>query len=262
MVIFLLLPSVEATDSVNFNHDHKSYNSLLKKFVENGQVNYAGLKSKPELLERYLFSLNRVKETQFKSWSKAQQLAFLINLYNAATLKLIIDHYPIKSIKKIGSFFKGPWDRPVVKLFDKTITLNHLEHQMISKQHNEPRIHLALVCAAKGCPPLRDEAYIAGKIDTQLNDQTKQFLSNQLKFRIDFKNKTVYLSPIFKWYGNEFISKYTPRQGFHGLNKKEQAIMNFCSKHLSVSKQQFLTKSGYSVKFLNYDWSLNKIVNH
>jgi Protein of unknown function, DUF547 len=259
LVIFLLLPSVQSADSINFDHTHKLYSVQLKKFVKNGQVDYAGLKKEPRVLERYLFNLSRVKEPEFKSWTKAQQLAFLINLYNAATLQLIIDHYPVTSIKKIGSWLKGPWDQSVVKLFGKTITLNNLEHQIIRKQHNEARIHLALVCAAKGCPPLRNEAYIAERLDAQLDDQTKQFLSNRLKFRIDIRRKTVYLSPIFKWYGDDFVRKYTPNQRFHGLNKTEQAVMNFCGKHLSVSKQQFLIKGGYSVKYLNYDWSLNKI---
>lgn len=265
MSVFLLLLTIgvscvaqSAKVKKGLEPQHTLYNHVLHKFVKAGRVDYAGLKKEPKVLERYLFTLSRIKEPQFKNWTKDQQLAWLINLYNATTLKLIIDHYPVKSIKKIGSFFKGPWDQPVVKLFGTTITLNKLEHQIIRPQYNEPRIHLALVCAAKGCPPLRSEAYIAKKLDAQLEDQTRQFLRNRLKFRINTRYKTVYLSPIFKWYGNDFVSKYAPKQGFSNLNKTEQAVMNFCSKHLSTSKQQFLIKGGYAIKFLDYDWSLNK----
>ncbi|MCF6174783.1 MAG: DUF547 domain-containing protein [Victivallaceae bacterium] len=247
-----------ATIKDKFNHNHSLYSDVLKKVVKIGMVNYKELKNSPKSLERYLFSLSRVKEKQFKSWTKAQQLAFLINLYNAATLQLIIDHYPVTSIKKIGSWFKDPWDQPVVKLFGKKITLNHLEHQIIRKQYNEPRIHVALVCAANGCPPLRNEAYTGAKLNVQLDDQTKQFLNNPLKFRIDRRAKVVYLSSIFKWYGNDFVSKYSPKQGFTGLNKTQQAIMNFCSHYLKTKEQQFLFKGGYTVSFLNYDWALNK----
>jgi Protein of unknown function, DUF547 len=259
MLLMLIIanPGCFADEKKSYDHNHTLYNKVLQQFVKNGQVDYAELKKNPQPLERYLFKINRVDKQQFNKWQKNQQLALLINLYNAATLKLIIDNYPVTSIKKIGTVFKGPWDQPVVKLFDTTITLNHLEHQIIRKRYNEPRIHLALVCAAKGCPPLRNEAYIAEKLDEQLNDQTKQFLSNRLNFKINRQAKVVYLSPIFKWYGNDFRLSHTPEKGYNGLNKTDQAVVNFCSLYLSASEQKFLSAGDYSIKFLNYDWSLN-----
>ncbi len=242
----------------SFDHNHQLYSEILQSNVKTGMVNYKKLKKTPKSLNAYLFKLSRVKKSQFNQWSKQQQLAFLINLYNATTLKLIIDHYPLTSIKRIGNWLRGPWDQPVVKLFGKRITLNNLEHQVIRQRYNEPRIHLALVCAAKGCPVLRNEAYTAKKLNAQLNSQTKQLLRNPFKFRIDRQAKIVYISPIFKWYGGDFISKYSPKNGFNGFNKQQQSVMNFCSKYLAPREQQLLRKGGYSIKFLSYDWSLNE----
>ena len=128
--------------------EHSMLNRLLNTYVQKGRVDYAGLKNNRQDLDRYLAELSRVKETAFKRWTKNERLAFLINLYNADTLQLIIDHYPVKRIKDIGGFIKGPWKQPVVKLFGKTITLNTLEHDIIRKRFNEPRVHAALVCAA------------------------------------------------------------------------------------------------------------------
>ena len=199
----------------------------------------------------------RISEEQFNSWTQSQRLAFLINLYNAATLKLIVDHYPVKSIKDIGSLFKGPWDQPVVRLFGKTTTLNHLEHDILRKQYSEPRVHMTLVCAAKGCPRLRSEAYLAEKLDEQLDDQSRGYLSSPVGLNVDRKKKVVYFSSIFKWYGEDFVAKYSPTSGFTGLDKTERAVANFCSGYLISADRDFLSTGGYSVKYLDYDWSLN-----
>ena len=189
---------------------------------------------------------------------ESERLAFLINLYNASTLELIIDHYPVKSIKDIGGFFKGPWDEDVVRLFGKTITLDNLEHDIIRKDYNEPRIHLALVCAAKGCPPLRSEAYVADRLDAQLDDQSRRFLASPAGLRIDHGKKAVFFSSIFKWYGKDFVDRYSPAAGFSDLDKTERAVAHFCSDYLSPGDGDYLKSGGYSVKYLDYDWSLNE----
>ena len=170
MLFASLLLTAAGAGAAEFGHTHAAYDALLKQFVADGRVDYQGLESDSSALDHYLDSIAAISEATFNAWTKPAQLAFLINLYNAATLKLIVDHYPIKSIKNIGSFFKGPWDQPVVRLFGQTITLDNLEHDIIRKDYSEPRIHLALVCAAKGCPPLISEAYVAGRLDDQLDD--------------------------------------------------------------------------------------------
>jgi len=262
MAAFLLaVVSASLADVVSaqaFDQTYDSYDKVLKAYVTDGRVNYSGLKKAPNVLDPYLDSAAGVPEEQFNSWTEFQRLAFLINLYNAATLKLILDHYPVKSIKDIGSFFKGPWDQPVVRVFGKSVTLNHLEHDILRKLYSEPRIHMVLVCAAKGCPPLRSEAYLAEKLDEQLDDQSRRYLVSPAGLSIDREKKGVYFSSIFKWYGEDFIARYAPATGFTGLDKTERAVANFCSPYLTAADSNFLAVGGYSVKYLDYDWSLNE----
>lgn len=256
--LYLLYSTIAPAAEQVFDPNHTLYDNALNEFVKEGLVDYAELNRNPHSLNRYLTDLSQVKEPVFKSWEGNQQLAYLINLYNAATLKLIVDYYPVKSIKDIGGFFKGPWGQPVVKLFEDTITLNTLEHKIIRKNYNEPRIHVALVCAAKGCPPLRSEAYTGEKLNRQLENQSKVFLDSHKGMQINRQNRVVYLSPIFKWYGKDFVNKYTPESGFKGFNRTEQAVLNFCSEYLSEEDHKYLQTAGYSVENLDYDWSLNE----
>jgi len=209
--------------------------ALLKDHVVNGRVDYRALKADPAPLKTYLAEAGAVTESTFGGWSEQQQLAFLINLYNAATLQLIVDHYPVESIKDIGSFFKGPWDQPAVPMFGKTITLNTLEHKIIRPQYNEPRVHMALVCAAKGCPLLRSEAYTAERLNEQLDDQSRQYLATPAGLVIDRNKGTASISSIFKWYGDDFASVPTFVEMYSG-----ESI------------------DGLKIKYLSYDWSLNE----
>jgi len=206
-VVSLALLVWSLADAADFDQSHAPFDSVLKSYVKDARVNYSALKAHPQELDRFLDQVAAVSETGFKRWTEKQQIAFLINAYNAYTLRLILDHYPVKSIKDIGTLFKGPWDQPVVHLFGRTLTLNTVEHKMLRKDYSEPRIHFALVCAAKGCPPLRGEAYVADRLDEQLDDQARQFLADSQKNRVDASRRTVYISPIFKWYGEDFEKK-------------------------------------------------------
>lgn len=215
--------------------DGTPFDPLFRTYVENGRVDYRALQANRLPLTRALAAAAAVTESQFDTWDKNRQLAFLINLYNAATLELIVDHYPVKSIKDIGNLFKGPWDQPVVPLFGKKITLNHLEHEIIRKRYNDPRVHLALVCAAKGCPPLRSEAYTAEKLNEQLDDQSRIYLASPAGLVIDRPRGEARISSIFKWYGDDFPS-----------------VKTFVETH---SRQSL---NGLKIRYLDYDWSLNE----
>ena len=206
-------------------------------------MDYAGLKADPAQLNGYLGQLAAVKESDFNKWSEEQQLAMLINLYNAATLKLIIDHYPVKSIKDIGGLFKKPWDIESLTLFGKPTTLDHVEHGLLRKKYDEPRIHFAIVCAAKGCPALRPGAYTAAQLDAQLNEQGEKFLRDSSKNRIDASNKTIYLSKIFKWFEEDFT--------------KNGSLTDFVKPYFTRAGSKGLNDS-FKVKHTDYDWSLNK----
>lgn len=256
-ILSALFVSITMAQTTEMDHNYTAFTTILQTHVKDGMVDYQGIKTAPKHLNYTLEKWGAISKNEFNSWNEKQQLAFLFNIYNASTIKLIINHYPVDSIKDIGGFFKGPWDQDVVTLFGKTTTLDNLEHKILRKNYNEPRLHMALVCAAKGCPPLRNEAYTVESFDAQLDDQAKQLLNNQLKFKINRNQKTVYLSAIFKWYGDDFIAKYSPTTGFNNLSKKEKAVTNYISQYLPKKDQQFLQPGHYTVEYLRYDWSLN-----
>lgn len=241
-MLVILAAGGAAADS--FDHTHNHWTDALRRFVVDGRVDYARLKTNRADLDKYLGELASVPLREFQSWNTNQQLAFLINLYNAETVQLIIDHYPVDSIKDIGGWMTKPWDLKCVNLFGKTVTLDTIEHGMIRKNYKEPRIHFALVCAARGCPPLRSEAYVAEQLDAQLDDQVLVFLATPEKNRIDTENKTLYLSPIFKWYGEDF-QKYT------------RGVQYFLSRYYPKVDERALRDGAYKIYYTDYDWSLN-----
>ncbi len=235
-----------AVRAQDFDQTHSGFDTVLKTYVENGQVDYAGLKRSRRELDRYLSSLAAVDEKEFKTWPTTDRLAFLVNLYNGATLKLIVDHYPVKSIKDIGGFFRGPWKQRVVILFGKTITLNTLEHEIIRKQFDEPRVHAALVCAAQGCPPLRPEAYVGARLEAQLAEQMRTFLADSTKNHVDVRSGKIWLSRIFKWYGKDFTKNGKTLLGSLAPYWPEQAAARLKSRR------------DWDIAYTDYDWSLNE----
>ncbi len=143
----------------------------------------------------------------------------------------------------------------------KEITLDYIEHKILRREFQEPRIHMALVCAARGCPPLRQEPYMAEMLNDQLDDQTRRFLSEPNNFMIDKEKRLVYLSAIFKWYGKDFIGSYVPETGFKKRNRKEKAVLYFISLYLQEKDRKYLEKRSYRIKYINYDWTLNENEN-
>ena len=244
IVSALALGFAASSSPAEFDQTHKPFDQVLHHYVKAARVDYQGLKASPEELNRYLDQVAAVGKSDFKQWNEKQQLAFLINAYNAYTLRLIADHYPVKSIKDIGSILNGPWDQPVVKLFGQTITLNTLEHGILRKDYAEPRIHFALVCAAKGCPPLRNEAYVGARLDEQLDDQAKNFLANSSKNRVEAQKHVVYLSPIFKWYGEDF-------------GKDSRSVLKFVRQYFPEREAKELGQGEFKIKYTDYNWSLN-----
>ncbi len=232
---FLICLSLAAAVSSAQRFDFSIYDELLTKHVEAGRVDYSALQADQAGLNDFLIRAGKLSGEDFSRWPENYQLAFLINLYNAATLRLVLEHYPVAGIKEIGTFFKGPWDQPVVPMFGKTVTLNELEHGIIRKQYNEPRVHMALVCAAKGCPPLRSEAYMAEKLDKQLDDQSRRYLSGPAGLVVNPAKGEARISAIFKWYGRDFSS-----------------VPAFVEQYSGESIR------GLKIRYLKYDWSLNE----
>jgi len=238
---------------------HDSWNALVTKNVvaiNNGhstEVDYAAIKLQHKELKSYLDSLTAVTQSEFDGWEKPKQLAFLINAYNAWTVELILTKYPdLKSIKDLGSFFSSPWSKEFVPLLGKTRSLDDIEHGLIrgSGKYNDPRIHFAVNCASIGCPALREEAYTADTLESQLQEQTVRFLSDTT--RNIAKDNTLSVSSIFKWYGDDF------EKGFRGTNTLGEFMLQYPDALKLMPNQQKALKSGeMKIKFLDYNWDLN-----
>jgi len=213
--------------------------------VQNGRVDYAKLNAAPAELDSYLKEIAAVPAAEFARWPEADRLALLINLYNAQTLRLIINHYPLKSIRSIGTLPGAAWRELIVRQGGRIMTLDHLENKVIRVEYNEPRIHFALVCAAVSCPPLRSEPYTGARLDAQLAEQTTVFLATPELNRYDAATGTLHLSPIFKWYAEDFT-------------KPAGSLAAYVKPFLPAAQRAALTDPAkVKVKFTDYDWALN-----
>ena len=186
---FILILASWGSSAISFGGvDDSLYGELLKKYVTNGVVDYQGFKNEEDKLDRYLHVLEK---TDTKTLSRNEQFAFYINAYNAWTIKLVLTAYPgIKSIKDLGSLFRSPWKRKIVRIDGDVLTLDNVEHDILRPHFKDPRIHFAVNCASKSCPPLRSEPYRADNFDHQLNEMTESFVNdpkyNRLKIEHPF----------------------------------------------------------------------------
>jgi rSAM/selenodomain-associated transferase 2 len=237
-----------------FDSSHALFEKTLQQVNDQGLIDYRSLKDQPKDLNDYLLTLAKVSGAEIEKWPRDEKIAFWINAYNAFTLKAIIDHYPIKSIRDID----GVWKHPIYLVAGKKRSLDEIEHEILRKKFNEPRIHMALVCAAMSCPPLGETAFTGLQLEQQLKDQSSAFLSNLNHFRIDKEARKVYLSSIFNWFGDDFIKTYTPKTGFAKKSSQEKAVLNFIAGHSSAGDREFLQSGQYNVDYLDYDWALNE----
>ncbi|MDD2943549.1 MAG: DUF547 domain-containing protein [bacterium] len=233
----------------DFDQQHLIWGAVLSENVirrgPETKINYQNIKTHPELLNAYLAGLSKVSQGQFDTFSKDQQLAFLINAYNAFTVKLIVENYPVKSIKDLGSWVQSPWKKRFISLLDKNLSLDEIEHGMIRKLFDEPRIHFAVNCASIGCPALRETPFTADNLSSQLEDSAVDFLNDKSRNYFDSSNNTFHLSAIFKWYGDDFSR--------HGT------IQSFVADRIQSTRTKPNLFLSATVEFLDYDWRLNHL---
>jgi hypothetical protein len=221
------------------NVDHTLYAELLNAYVNNGFVDYQGLNTEEAKLDQYLKVL---EETETKMLPRNEQFAFYINAYNAWTIKLILSGYPgIKSIKDLGSLFKSPWKKKIARIDGDLITLDNIEHDILRSRFQDPRIHFAVNCASKSCPPLGSEPYQGDILDQQLTEMTEAFINDAERNHL--QGNTLYVSKIFKWYAEDF----------------NHDIVGFFMKYARGELLEALKKNQTEIKveYLDYDWSLN-----
>ncbi|AFH49680.1 Hypothetical protein IALB_1974 [Ignavibacterium album JCM 16511] len=231
--------------------DHQLFTDVLKKYVINGLVDYKNLKN-DKTLDKYLTELSN---TNPDNLNRNQKLAFWINAYNAFTLQIVRDNYPIESItelhtggKVIGYLLgKTVWDKEFIPINNKKYSLNDIEHKILRKM-SEPRIHFAIVCASISCPQLLNEAYEADKIDSQLENQTRKFINDKTRNHFDLKNRKANISEIFNWFGEDF-------------GKTDENILKFISNYVSddISKDIKTNISKWNISFNDYNWNLNEL---
>jgi hypothetical protein len=247
--------------------DYDDYAEVLRTHINGkGLVDYKQLKTNPERLLSYIDAIARLPRSRYEKWDEQARMAFWINAYNGLTLKAIIDNYPIKasfwrsrlypknSIRQIS----GVWDGIEFAVMGRKLTLEHIEHKILRAQFNEPKIHVALVCAALGCPVLRNEPYVGSQLEEQLDDQARQFLGDRRKFRIDRSRDVVYLSPIFKWFGKDFVRTYALAERLGRHDGQTSAVLNFVTGYLDETDMRYVRAGSFKVKYLDYDWSLNE----
>ncbi|AFL84617.1 Protein of unknown function, DUF547 [Belliella baltica DSM 15883] len=221
---------------------HEDFDALLKKYVSaTGVVNYKGLMNDKAKLNQYCELLSNNAPDR-NTWSKNEQLAYWINAYNAFTLKLIVDNYPVKSIQDLHPKVKIPlintvWHIKFFKIGGQDANLDEIEHKILRKEFEEPRIHFAINCASISCPPLLNEAFVSTKIDSQLDRVAKSFINDTRRNKIS--SNQIEISKIFSWFKGDFT--------------KNGNIIDYLNKY---SKVKINPKAKDS--YLDYDWSLNE----
>jgi hypothetical protein len=245
----------------SFDHQHAAWTVLLKKHVvllDGGkatQLRYAGMANERAALKSYLASLSNVSTSTFESFTKPQQMAFLINAYNAYTVELILTRYPkLASIKELGTLLQSPWKKEFVPLLGKTMSLDGIEHEQLRPRgrFDDPRIHFAVNCASIGCPALREEAFVASQLDAQLDEQARRFMSDRSRNRWNATKQQLEVSKIFDWYGEDF------RLGHKGITSLTAFSARYADQLADApADRERLRGQSVKVEFLDYDWKLN-----
>lgn len=226
--------------------------TLQRAVTPEGRVRYAALKADPAGLDAFLASLAFGSPGDLAKLPEADRIAFWINAYNAITLKTIIDNYPIhasgfsalrypaSSIRQVS----GAWSNRDWTVLGAKVSLDDIEHGTLRKQFREPRVHMALVCAALGCPPLRDEPYEGAGLGEQLDGQARRYLASPAGLQLDAGNHKVAVSSIFKWFASDF--------------EKTGGVRAFLTRYAPEAARAALADTQTTITYLDYDWTLNE----
>ncbi|TWU23223.1 hypothetical protein Pla52o_27590 [Novipirellula galeiformis] len=238
------LSEAYADNAAGPSFDHAAFDSLLGRYVDaEGWVDYIGLKANVAELDAYLES---IAAAPLDEMGRDEKLALLINAYNASTLKLILDHYPIRSIQQIAE--ETRWDAVRWNIGGNVWSLNQIEHEQIRPKFIEPRVHFALVCAASSCPPLRNEAFTAARLERQLHEQSQYVHDHATWFRFDRETSTASLTKLYSWYGGDFT-------------QVAGSPLEFASRYAPSLEQTLAAGVTPQIEWLPYEWELNSLSN-
>ncbi len=241
-----------ATAALAQDHSHAAWDGLLRKHVvllgggKASQLDYAGMARERAALKVYLDGLSLVSQEDFERWPRAERMAFLINAYNAFAVEKVLTRYPaIGSIWDFGRIFGNPFKDEFFTLLGRKRSLDGIEHRLLRPVFREPRVHYAVNCASVGCPMLREEAYAAARLDAQLEEQARRFLSDRSRNRYDAGSGRLQVSRIFDWYAEDF----EPRARYFAAHADLLAG--------DAAARAAISAGRAPVEFLDYDWTLN-----
>jgi hypothetical protein len=245
-----------------FDHDYATYAEVLKRHVRYPRVDYAALQAHRTLLDRLVAEFDSTAARSEPGWGRDRRMAFWINAYNAFTLRVVVDHYPIRgswlslyprsSIRQIG----GVWTDITWRAAGRTVTLDDIEHRILRPTFRDARIHFAVNCASVSCPPLAVEPYRAATLDEQLDAAARRFLASPEGLRVS--GDTLQVSSLFKWYGDDFIAEYAALVSGR-RDAGERAVLGAIVRFGPARAAEIARAGKARITYLPYDWSLNDI---
>ncbi len=246
--------------------DHQPLDILLKRHVnESGRVDYEGLLAERKRLDDYVASLGAVEKKSLLTWPRGEQMTFYINAYNALTLVRILDHWPpagwgILNPKLSIKNIPGVWNKTTNLVAGEQLTLDDIEHKILRGRFKDARIHAALVCGSNGCPALPRGAFVTETLEGQLDERFRNFARDPAKNRVDRQRGIIILSPIFKWYHEDF-DEYAAELGNEKTSNPSArgyaGPLGFLAHYATPEDAAFIKTGVYKVRFSDYDWSLN-----
>jgi len=242
-----------------FDHGHAAWDALVKKHVrwlpdnKQSRVDYVGFRDDRAALKQVLERYSAVPAAEFDGWSKGQQMAFLINAYNAFTIELVLRQYPdLKSIKDMGSLLQPVWRKKFFTLLDGQRHLDWIEHDQLRGRHPDWRVHAAVNSASIGGPALRNEAFTAPQLDAQLDDGMLRFMNDRTRNRA--RDGRLEVSPLFTWFRDDF------EKGTRGVWRLEDLFARYAAQlNDDPSEQSKVRAKTMPITYLDYDWSLNAL---
>jgi hypothetical protein len=252
LVLGLLASPGSARPVQGFDHAHAAWTDVLKVCVRDGGFDYAKLKQDRTSLDAYLAALHAVTPAELAGWDEKQRFAFWINAYNAHCIQKVVDEYPLKSIKKLSGAFglNSVFDQEFIPMKahhpdeGDELSLNDIEHKILRAKFKDARVHAAINCASKSCPPLRAEAFMAERLDAQLDEQMKAFVNDPARNKLDPARKELELSEIFKWFAEDF-------------ERDAKTVQGYLIRFAPPEKADFIR--GARIRYLDYDWDLNDV---
>jgi DNA-dependent RNA polymerase auxiliary subunit epsilon len=235
-------PTVAATDRVGGPED---YDAILTKYVKGDFFDYASLKKNADDVARFDAFMKWQASADVKAMPRADQIAFYINAYNSCCIKAILDHYPVHSPKDIDGFFDG------IKFTvgGEELTISAIEYDRLIANYKDMRAHFAVVCADRGCLPLKGSAWTGDALDADLEAAAKKFVGDERQFKVDKEKKEIWISKIFEWYGEKFT-----KDPDRPASKPELYLTSWVSDDV----RKALESGEYKIRIIEWEWTLNE----